>query len=329
MNAFIKVKNLVKEFPIKKGFLNKQTGAVHAVNNISFDIRKGETLGLVGESGCGKSTAGRCILGLLPATSGSVKIEDLEITKNDSTNWKNLRKRMQIVFQNPYSSLDPRMTVEKILKEPLIIHKNIAPKDQNAFIAKILDLVGLDESILGRYPHEFSGGQRQRIGIARALVPEPEFIVADEPVSALDISIQAQILNLLQKLKKDFQLTYLFISHDLSVIRYVCDRIAVMYLGEIVEIAPVEELFLNPKHPYTQALLSSVPFPDPERDLSKRIILKGDIPSPVNPPLGCKFHTRCPYRMEICQKISPEKTTINENHFVNCHWAASPPATQS
>lgn len=319
MSSLIKVKNLVKEFPIKKGFFSKKVGAVHAVNDISFEIRKGETLGLVGESGCGKSTAGRCILGLLPATSGSVCINDMEVTSVEPAFRKSLKQRMQIIFQNPYSSLNPRMTIEDILKEPLIIHRNLSKQEQNNFIERLLDIVGLNKGVLSRYPHEFSGGQRQRIGIARALVLEPEFIVADEPVSALDISIQAQILNLLSQLRNEFGLTYLFISHDLSVIRHICDRVAVMYLGEIVEIAPVERLFRLPKHPYTRALLSSVPFPEPERDLSERIILKGDIPSPVNPPSGCKFHTRCPQAMDICRKMTPETTKIHENHFANCH----------
>ncbi len=319
MTGFIKVKNLIKEFPIRGGFFNKQYEAVHAVNDISFEIAKGETLGLVGESGCGKSTAGRCILGLLPPTGGSVRIDDMEVTEIDPALKKSLKQRMQIIFQNPYSSLNPRMTIDTILKEPLLIHRNFSKSKQNDFIAKLLDMVGLDRSVLSRYPHEFSGGQRQRIGIARALVLQPEFIVADEPVSALDISIQAQILNLMQNLKKEFRLTYLFISHDLSVVRHFCDRVAVMYLGEIVETAPTEELFRSPKHPYTRALLSSVPLPEPERDLSKRIILKGDIPSPVNPPSGCKFHTRCPHVMDICSKTSPSKTQVNYEHFANCH----------
>jgi len=319
MENYLKIKNLVKEFPIRKGFFSKQVGSVHAVNNISFEIKKGETLGLVGESGCGKSTAGRCILGLLPVTSGSVEFNGEEIADKDLGKYKDLRRKMQIIFQNPYSSLNPRMTVEQILKEPLVIHQKLSKKEQNDFIAEILEMVGLNESVLKRYPHEFSGGQRQRIGIARALTLEPEFIVADEPVSALDISIQAQILNLLQKLKKDLNLTYLFISHDLSVIRHICDRVAVMYLGEIVEIATTEDLFDNPKHPYTQALLNSVPYPDPNQDLSGRITLKGDLPSPVNPPDGCKFHTRCPSVMEICRSVNPETTTISETHFANCH----------
>jgi len=319
MTGFIKVKNLTKEFPIRAGLFSKQVAAVHAVSDISFEIKKGETLGLVGESGCGKSTAGRCILGLLPATSGSIQIDDMEVTQTDPAFRKSLKQRMQIIFQNPYSSLNPRMTIGSILKEPLVIHRNLSRREQNEFILRLLDRVGLNESVLGRYPHEFSGGQRQRIGIARALVLEPEFIVADEPVSALDISIQAQILNLLKELKQEFKLTYLFISHDLSVIKHVCDRVAVMYLGEIVEIAPVKELFKHPKHPYTEALLSSVPYPEPNRDLSKRIILKGDLPSPVNPPPGCKFHTRCPHAIEVCTRIQPETTQISENHYANCH----------
>jgi len=320
MNKFIEVKNLLKEFPIKKGFFNKRVGAVHAINNISFNICKGETLGLVGESGCGKSTAGRCILGLIPPTSGSVKIDNLEITSADSKTLQRLRKKMQIIFQNPYSSLNPRMTVKEILREPFIIHeKTLSRKATDKKIIELLDITGMSESVLDRYPHEFSGGQRQRIGIARALTLNPEFIVADEPVSALDISIQAQIINLMQKLKNDFGLTYLFISHDLSVIRYVCDRVAVMYLGEIAEIAPTQKLYSTPKHPYTQALLNSVPVPDPNKDLSSRIILKGDLPSPVNMPSGCKFHTRCPYVMDICSKIDPEYTKISEDHKVKCH----------
>ncbi len=320
MNKLIEIKKLVKEFPIKKGFFNKQVGAVHAINNISFDIFKGETLGLVGESGCGKSTTGRCILGLISSTSGSVKIENTEITSADSKTIQALRKKMQIIFQNPYSSLNPRMTIKEILREPFIIHeKKLSKTDIDAKITKLLGMVGMNENVLNRYPHEFSGGQRQRIGIARALTLNPEFIVADEPVSALDISIQAQIINLLQKLKKELGLTYLFISHDLSVIRYVCDRVAVMYLGEIVEIATTEELYSNPKHPYTQALLNSVPVPDPENDNSLKILLKGDLPSPVNMPTGCKFHTRCPKVMDICSKIDPEYTEISETHKAKCH----------
>lgn len=319
MNKFIQVKNLIKEFPIKKGFWNKQTGAVHAINDISFDIYKGETLGLVGESGCGKSTTGRCILGLIPATSGSIKVDEIEITSADSKTLQSLRKKMQIIFQNPYSSLNPRMTIKDILLEPFLIHKTMTKQEADQRILELLDMTGLSESLLKRYPHEFSGGQRQRIGIARALTLNPDFIVADEPVSALDISIQAQIINLMQQLKKELNLTYLFISHDLSVIRYVCDRVAVMYLGEIMEIGRTEEIYSNPKHPYTQALLASAPIPDPKDKSTQKIILKGDLPSPVNIPSGCKFHTRCPYAMDICSKIHPEYTEISETHLANCH----------
>lgn len=318
-NKFIEIKNLIKEFPVKKGFFNKRIGAVHAVNNVSFDIYKGETLGIVGESGCGKSTTGRCILGLIPSTSGIINVDGTDMTSASPNTLRNLRKKMQIIFQNPYSSLNPRMNIKDILKEPFIIHKTLAGKELEKRISELLEMTGMNESVLNRYPHEFSGGQRQRIGIARALALNPEFIVADEPVSALDISIQAQIINLMKKLKDELKLTYLFISHDLSVIRYICDRVAVMYLGEILEIAPTQQLYSNPSHPYTQALLSSMPVPDPKVDLSNRIILTGDIPSPVNLPSGCKFHTRCPHVMTICRNSAPESVIISENHSANCH----------
>jgi len=318
-NNFIKITNLVKEFPIKKGFFNSKVGAVHAVNNISFSICKGETLGIVGESGCGKSTAGRCLLGLVSPTSGSINFDGIEMTKASSKTIQELRKKMQIIFQNPYSSLNPRMTVKEILKEPFIIHNYLSGKAVDARISELLDLTGMSESVLGRYPHEFSGGQRQRIGIARALALNPQFIVADEPVSALDISIQAQIINLMKTLKKELNLTYLFISHDLSVIRYICDRVAVMYLGEIIEIATADELYTNPKHPYTQALLSSAPTLKPDNESTSRIILKGDLPSPINLPSGCKFHTRCRYAVEICKTQVPVAVNINQSHTANCH----------
>ena len=306
MDKLIKIKGLSKEFPIKKGLFNKQVGAIYAVNNVNLDINRGETLGLVGESGCGKSTTGRCILGLTEPTQGSIKFGETEMVKANSKIIKPLRKRMQIIFQNPYSSLNPRMTIRKTLEEPLIIHKSVPKNEINARISELLDMVGLSPNVLNRYPHEFSGGQRQRIGIARALVLKPEFIVADEPVSALDLSIQAQIINLLQDLKKELGLTYLFISHDLSVVRYVSDRVAVMYLGEIVELSPVDLLYSNPHHPYTKALLSAVPVPSPNPDLSNRILLAGDLPNPANPPKGCKFHTRCDYVMDICKIHDPE-----------------------
>ncbi|OGH99240.1 MAG: hypothetical protein A2104_00445 [Candidatus Melainabacteria bacterium GWF2_32_7] len=319
MNKLIKIKGLSKEFPIKKGFFNKQVGAIYAVNNVNLEIHKGETVGLVGESGCGKSTTGRCIIGLTNPTTGSIKYNETELVNADNKIIKSCRKKMQIIFQNPYSSLNPRMTVKKTLEEPLIIHKTIPKSEINNRISELLDMVGLNPNILNRYPHEFSGGQRQRIGIARALALKPEFIVADEPVSALDLSIQAQIINLLQDLKKELGLTYLFISHDLGVVRYVSDRVAVMYLGEIVELAPVDLLYSNPQHPYTKALLSAVPVPSPNSNLSKRILLQGDLPNPANPPKGCKFHTRCNYSMEICKTQEPEYKELEKGHFAKCH----------
>jgi len=319
MKKLIEIKELSKEFPIKKGFFNRQIGAVHAVNNVNLDIYAGETLGLVGESGCGKSTTGRCILGLTDITKGHIKIDGIELNNTDPKTLKNLRKRMQIIFQNPYSSLNPRMSILDSLKEPFIIHKTLKGKVLNQRLTELLDMVGLSTNILSRYPHEFSGGQRQRIVIARALALNPDFIIADEPVSSLDVSIQAQIINLLEDLKKQLGLTYLFISHDLSVVRFVSDRVAVMYLGEIIELAPVNLLFDNPKHPYTQALLSAVPVPDPDANKEKRILLQGDLPSPANPPSGCKFHTRCSYIMDICKTQIPVQAEIENDHFVNCH----------
>ncbi|OGI19911.1 MAG: hypothetical protein A2255_08660, partial [Candidatus Melainabacteria bacterium RIFOXYA2_FULL_32_9] len=285
----------------------------------NLEIHNGETVGLVGESGCGKSTTGRCIIGLTNPTAGSIKYNEIELVNADNKIIKSCRKKMQIIFQNPYSSLNPRMTVKKTLEEPLIIHKTIPKSEINNRISELLDMVGLNPNILNRYPHEFSGGQRQRIGIARALALKPEFIVADEPVSALDLSIQAQIINLLQDLKKELGLTYLFISHDLGVVRYVSDRVAVMYLGEIVELAPVDLLYSNPQHPYTKALLSAVPVPSPNSNLSKRILLQGDLPNPANPPKGCKFHTRCNYSMEICKTQDPEYKELEKGHFAKCH----------
>lgn len=318
-NELISVKNLYKEFPIKSGFFNKKVGAVYAVNNVSFSINKGETLGLVGESGCGKSTTGRCVLGLIPPTSGEITFNKENILTADQNSLKQLRKKMQIVFQNPYSSLNPRMKIGDILKEPFIVHKGYSKDQINNRLNELIDLTGLAKDSLKRYPHEFSGGQRQRIVIARALALNPEFIVADEPVSALDVSIQAQIINLMENLKKELGLTYLFISHDLSVVRYVSSKVAVMYLGEIVELADCDELYKNPKHPYTQVLLSSHPIANPKADTSKRIILKGDLPSPSNPPQGCKFHTRCPYVMEVCKIKPPDSYYVSNTHYAKCY----------
>ena len=318
MEKLIEIQGLSKEFPIKKGFFNKQVGAIFAVNNINLDIYKGETVGLVGESGCGKSTAGRCIMGLIPPTKGTIKFNGIDINRVNRKEKKLLRQKNQIVFQNPYSSLNPRMTIYESLKEPLIVHKNVFKGSKDQRIKALIDMVGISLDVLNRYPHEFSGGQRQRIVIARALALNPEFIVADEPVSALDVSIQAQIINLLEDLKNELRLTYLFISHDLSVVKYVSNRVAVMYLGEIIEIAQVEQLYNTPLHPYTQALLSAIPIPDPDANTNK-ILLNGDLPSPANPPSGCKFHTRCGYVMEICKTIPPEQTEPQLGHFVSCH----------
>jgi len=318
MEKYIEVKNLIKEFPVEKGgFRTKEI--VHALNGISFDICKGETLGLVGESGCGKSTAGRCILGLIPPTSGYVKLLGENL---NSKNAKDFRKKMQIIFQNPYSSLNPRMRIRQILAEPFEIHeKNLSKKEINEKILNLLEIVGMSVEAMDKFPHEFSGGQRQRIGIARALALNPEFVVADEPVSALDISIQAQILNLMQKLKKDLGLTYLFISHDLNVIRHICDRVAVMYLGEIVETGTVAELFGSPKHPYTKALLNSIPQINSGIKTAEKKLLQGDLPSPINLPSGCKFHTRCPIVQEICFSVAPEYRAFSDTQTAKCHFA--------
>jgi oligopeptide/dipeptide ABC transporter ATP-binding protein len=319
MEKLLEIKNLSKYFPIKKGFFNKQVGNIYAVNNLSFDIYKGETLGIVGESGCGKSTTGRCILNLIDITEGQIIFKGKDIAKLKGKELKDIRAKMQIIFQNPQSSLDPRATVKDIISEPLFINTKLSKKEIAKRVDELLGLVGLSKNCLNNYPHEFSGGQRQRIGIARALALNPEFIVADEPVSALDVSIQAQIINLLDDLKKELGLTYLFISHDLSVVRHFCDRVAVMYLGEIVEIAKTEDLFKNPSHPYTKSLLSAIPVIEPGHDLSKRILLKGDLPSPANPPEGCKFHTRCPQVKDICRNAVPSSFALESGHIATCH----------
>jgi oligopeptide transport system ATP-binding protein len=317
--VILDVKNLVKHFPITKGFIfQKQVGAVKAVDNVSFSIRQGETLGLVGESGCGKTTTGRVILRLMEPTSGDVQFENQNVFKLGKEELRRMRRNMQIIFQDPYSSLNPRMTVGDIIGEPLEIHNLARGKEKVRRVQELLEVVGLSPYHANRYPHEFSGGQRQRIGIARALAVNPKLIICDEPVSALDVSIQAQVLNLLQELQKEFGLTYLFIAHDLSVVKHISDRIAVMYLGKIAEIATTEELFANPQHPYTEALLSAVPIPDPMMR-RERIILPGDVPSPVNPPKGCNFHTRCLYAQESCKVNEQVLTDYRSNgHFVAC-----------
>jgi oligopeptide/dipeptide ABC transporter ATP-binding protein len=314
----LEVTGLRKYFPIKRGLLGKTVGQVKAVDDVSFTLKRGETLGLVGESGCGKTTAGRSILRLIEPTAGSVKFEGKEVTEMAGTELRDLRREMQIIFQDPYSSLNPRITIGGMLTEIIKFHglrKN--PGEIQDRVIQLLEVVGLRPEYAKRYPHEFSGGQRQRIGIARALSVEPKFIVCDEPVSALDVSIQSQVINLLEDLQKEFGLTYLFIAHDLSVVEHIADRVAVMYLGEIVEIATAEELYRNPKHPYTQALLSAVPIPDPRRK-QKRIILTGDVPSPANLPTGCHFHPRCPKVEPEFKHIHPVLADDGTGHFTRC-----------
>ena len=318
------VENLVKHFPIQSGLvLRHKVGSVRAVDGISFVISRGETLGLVGESGCGKTTAGRTILGLYPPTSGRVRIGDQEVVGVRGNELLKLRRNTQMIFQDPYASLNPRWTVNSIVSEPLRVHdlcKN--EKERNSRVAELLNLVGLSSRLINRFPHEFSGGQRQRIGIARALASQPKFIVCDEPISALDVSIQAQVVNLLEDLQDTFGLTYLFIAHDLSMVRHICDRVAVMYLGVIVELAQRNELYDSPLHPYAQALLSAVPIPDPQKDRQrKRIILTGDVPSPVNPPQGCRFHPRCRFATEQCKLEQPGWREIRPDHWIACHEA--------
>ncbi|MBU5425813.1 dipeptide ABC transporter ATP-binding protein [Tissierella pigra] len=318
-NDLLEVKNLKKYFPIKGGFLKKTIGHVKAVEDVSFTIKKGETLGIVGESGCGKSTTGRTLLRLLEKTDGEVYYDGREIYGLPKDEMIKLRTKMQIVFQDPYSSLNPRKTVSQICGEALVEH-GLAKKGKevNEIVSDVIQKCGLAPYHIRRYPHEFSGGQRQRIGIARALALNPEFIVCDEPVSALDVSIQSQVINLLMDLQEEMGLTYLFISHDLSVVKHISDRIGVMYLGSLVELAPKDDLYAEPLHPYTQALLSAIPIADPTYK-KKRIILKGDIPSPANPPLGCRFHTRCPYAMDKCKTEVPEFKEAKPGHFVACH----------
>lgn len=322
-DVILSVTNLKKHFPINAGFiLQREVGAVKAVDGISFDVMRGETLGLVGESGCGKSTTGRTILQLYEPTAGSVKFEGQELSGLPNNQMRLIRREMQIIFQDPFASLNPRMTVGSIVSEPLQIH-NLYPNkvERQEYVEGLLERVGLNPYFINRYPHEFSGGQRQRIGIARALALQPSFIVADEPISALDVSIQAQVVNLMEDLQQEMGLTYLFIAHDLSMVRHICDRVAVMYLGKIVEMGPTAAVYDNPLHPYTQSLLSAVPEPDPSKEANRRrIIIRGDLPSPANPPQGCNFNTRCPVAFDLCvQEGDPPLIEHEPGHWAACH----------
>jgi oligopeptide/dipeptide ABC transporter ATP-binding protein len=315
----VEVRHLKKYFPIRKGVLQREVARVHAVDDVSFHISKGETLGLVGESGCGKSTLGRTIVRLLEPTDGQIRFEDRDITHVGTRGLRSLRREMQMIFQDPYASLNPRKRVGSIIGDPLKIHRIGSQSDRKRRVQELLEIVGLSPEHYNRFPHEFSGGQRQRIGVARALALRPKLIIADEPVSALDVSIQSQILNLLKDLQNEFDLTYLFIAHDLGVVRHVSDRIAVMYLGKIVELSPAEELYQRPIMPYTEALLSAVPIPDPDLAAAReRIVLTGDVPSPIDPPPGCRFHPRCRYMTDVCREIEPPLTDY-AGHLAACH----------
>jgi oligopeptide transport system ATP-binding protein len=330
--SLLQVEDLKMYFPIKRGLLQKVVGHVHAVDGISFDVKKGETLGLVRESGCGKSTAGRTILQLYKPTSGHVYFDDKDLTEIKGEELRRMRRRMQMIFQDPYASLNPRMTVEEIVGEPMIVHHLASGTQRRERVKELLNPVNLNPSYIDRYPHEFSGGQRQRIGIARAVALQPDLIICDEPISALDVSIQAQVVNLLEDLQKQLNLTYVFIAHDLSMVRHISNRVAVMYLGIIVELAAHDELYHHPLHPYTyhhplhpytQALLSAVPIPDPViEEKRQRVILSGDVPSPVNPPSGCRFRTRCPIAQALCAESKPQWREITPGHFAACHFAA-------
>lgn len=327
-NMLLSLRELKKHFPIRRGLLQSQTGAIRAVDGVSFDIRAGETLGLVGESGCGKSTLGRTMLLLQKPSSGKVLLNGTDLAKMEPGVLRKARRQMQIIFQDPYASLNPRMRIDRIIREPLDIHHIGEPADRADRVLQLLNLVGLDASHATRFPHEFSGGQRQRIGIARALATSPAFIVADEPISALDVSIQAQIVNLLMDLKEQLGLTYLFIAHDLSMVRHISDRVAVMYLGRIVELGNCDDVFEKPLHPYTRALIDAIPIADPEQARRRpRTTLQGDIPDPAAPPSGCNFRTRCPYASSLCQQLEPEPNNLDIDggapHWVACHYAES------
>ena len=324
----VRVRDLKKHYPVRRGVLRRQVGTVRAVDGLTFDIAEGETLGLVGESGCGKSTTGRALLQLVQPTSGEVRFQDAELTTLAPRALRGARRHMQMIFQDPYASLDPRMSVGSIVGEPLDVHALGPREERRARVRELLALVGLHPEFVDRYPHQFSGGQRQRIGIARALATSPRFIVADEPISALDVSIQAQVVNLLDDLKQRLGLTYLFIAHDLAMVRHISDRVAVMYLGRIVELGSRDDIFQRPLHPYTQALLSAIPIPDPEQEARRqRVVLEGDVPSPSHPPPGCHFHPRCPLATDLCKREDPELRDLgvaSAPHQVACHHALGP-----
>ena len=318
--VLVEVSNLVKYFPVTAGVLRRKVGDVKAVDDVSFTIKRGETLGLVGESGCGKTTTGRCVLQLYPATSGRVLFDGTDLARVKGERLRRMRRHMQLIFQDPFASLDPRMTAGATIGEPLLVHKIARGGDYRRRVTELLNMVELDPTVATRYPHEFSGGQRQRLGIARALAVNPDFIVCDEAVSALDVSIQAQIITLLMKLREEFNLTYLFIAHDLAVVRNISDRVAVMYLGKIVEVTTSDQLYSNPRHPYTISLLSAVPIPDPVVDRTRvRIVLEGDVPSPMNPPGGCPFHTRCPHVTDICRREVAPLKKVRDYHLASRH----------
>lgn len=323
-DTVLSVKNVVKHFPVTGGMFRRVVGQVKAVDGVDFELKQGETLGLVGESGCGKSTLGRALLRLIEPTSGEVYYKGVNILDLSKRQMRDLRRQMQIVFQDPYASLNPKMTIRQILGEPFDIYHLADGKEREDRIKELLSVVGLGPHHIDRYPHEFSGGQRQRVGIARALAVNPEFIIYDEPVSALDVSIRSQVLNLMQQLRQRFGLTSLFISHDLSVVKHISDRVAIMYLGKIIEIADKHAIYAQPLHPYTQALLSSIPIPDPDKR-PQRIILEGDVPSPFNPPSGCRFHVRCPCVKELCRQEEPKLQKITDKHYVACHRYCSSP----
>lgn len=316
--TILQVRHLSKSFPIRKGLFGKEVGAVRAVDDVSFEVKKGETLGLVGESGCGKSTTGRAIMRLIEPTAGEIIFDDTSLLNLPAEEMRKIRREIQMVFQDPFASLNPRQKIGSILEEPLKVHGLGTSEERKEQVQELLRVVGLDQSHIRRYPHQFSGGQRQRIGIARALSTKPKLIIADEPVSALDVSVQSQVLNLMADLQEQFELTYIFIAHDLSVVKHISDRVGVMYLGRMVELTGRDELYQKPLHPYTQALLSAVPLPDPDMN-RERIILHGDVPNPADPPQGCAFHPRCPHVMDVCKEVRPEFKNYGPDHWVACH----------